>query len=52
MQINLSDTARNAMLDQVTALIDGERGNGKIELLSSADLVLARCSFKPCAPFR
>ena len=51
MQINLSDTARNAMLDEVTSLIDAERGNGKIELLSSSNLVLAQLQFsRPCAP--
>jgi hypothetical protein len=50
MQINLSDDARNAMVGEVTTLIDGERGNGRIELLSSSGLVLAslQCS-KPCA---
>lgn len=51
MQINLSDAARNAMLDEVTSLIDGERGNGRIELLSSSGMVLASLEFsKPCAP--
>ena len=51
MQINLSDAARNAMLDEVTALIDRERGNGRIELLSSSGLVLASLEFsRPCAP--
>jgi len=50
MQINLSDEARNAMVGEVTSLIDGERGKGRIELLSSAGVVLAslECS-KPCA---
>ena len=50
MQINLSDAARNAMVDEVTSLIDGERGNGRIELLASSGIVLAslECS-KPCA---
>ena len=50
MQINLSDEARNAMVGEVTTLIDGDDGNGRIELLSSSGMVLAslQCS-KPCA---
>ena len=50
MQISLSDAARNAMVGEVTTLIDGVDGNGRIELLSSFGIVLASlaCS-SPCA---
>jgi hypothetical protein len=50
MQISLSDAARNAMVGEVTTLIDGVDGNGRIELLSSSGIVLASlaCS-SPCA---
>jgi hypothetical protein len=50
VQINLSDEARNAMVGEVTTLIDGVDGNGRIELLSSSGIVLASlaCS-NPCA---
>lgn len=51
MQISLSNSARNAMVDTISALIDDARESGAIELLSADGQMLAKLQLsKPCAP--